>query len=193
MPNGIIDAVSPTFSRVKSREVGYSVPDVDSFINQARRAFDTDYSHAVSLTAEEIRTAAFSAELGGYKPAEVDAALERLETAFADRERAVGIAAHGEAAWIQQANHEAAVLTARLDRKAKQRFNRVGLFERGYSVKDVDSYSKKLLAYLESGTPLTVSEVRSVAFRAQFGGYNEVQVDAVLDAVVGLLLARGQS
>lgn len=185
--------MNPSFPRVKSRELGYSVSEVDLFINQARRAFDTDYSHAVSLTSENIRTVSFPAESGGYAPRVVDAALERLETAFAERERAVGIAARGEAGWIQQANFEAATLTARFDRKSKQRFNRAGMFERGYSIKDVDSYSKKVLAYLQSGTPLTVSDVRSVAFRAQLGGYDEAQVDAVLDAVVALLLARGQS
>jgi DivIVA domain-containing protein len=185
--------VTPSFPRVKGRAVGYSVPEVDEFIRQARTAFNTEYARAVQITSEDVRTASFKAEAGGYSPREVDAALERLETAFAERERAVGIAAQGEGGWIRQANYEAAILTARFARKPKQRFNRASLFERGYSVKDVDSYSKKVLAYLESGSTLTVSDVRSVAFRGQLGGYDEAQVDAVLDATVALLLARGQS
>lgn len=185
--------VTPSFPRAKGRVLGYSLAEVDDFIHQARTAFNTEYARAVRLTSSDIRTISFAAETGGYLPSAVDQALDRLETAFAERERAIAIAEQGEGQWVQQSNYEAAILTARFARKAKQRFNRTGLFDRGYSVKDVDLYSKKVLAYLESGSPITVAEVRSVAFPAQFGGYEEAQVDAVLDALVALLLARGQS
>jgi len=47
----------------------------------------------------------------------------------------------------------------------------------------------KLAKYLATGQSVTVEQVRSVAFRMQRGGYQEAQVDAVLDAVVEVMLA----
>ena len=47
----------------------------------------------------------------------------------------------------------------------------------------------KVARYLETGDAVTVEQVRSVAFRMQRGGYREAQVDAVLDAVVDVMLA----
>ena len=47
----------------------------------------------------------------------------------------------------------------------------------------------KLARYLETGSGATLEQVRGVAFRLQRGGYREVQVDAVLDAVVEIMLA----
>ena len=47
----------------------------------------------------------------------------------------------------------------------------------------------KLARYLADGEPVSVEQVRSVAFRMQRGGYREAQVDAVLDAVVEVMLA----
>jgi len=38
---------------------------------------------------------------------------------------------------------------------------------------------------------VTPEQVRAVAFRMQRGGYREAQVDAVLDAVVEVMLAVG--
>lgn len=185
--------VNPSFPRVPSRIYGYSIAEVDSFIQDARTAFDTTYAPAVKLTSADIRSTTFSPEKGGYATKQVDAALDRLETSFAERERAVGIASGGEANWVRQSDHEAAVLSARFDRKDKQRFRRVRPLERGYSVKDVDRFSADVTAYLAEGKPLAVNFARSVAFRSQLNGYDEAQVDAALDAVVGLLLARGQS
>ena len=185
--------MTPTFPRLKGRTYGYSIEAVDAFIDQARTAYDTAYAPAVVLTSANIRTVSFPAQKGGYSTRHVDAALERLETAFAERERAVAIAAEGEASWLEKASHESAVLTARFARSSKKRFNRVGLFEQGYAIKDVDVFSEKVSAYLEEGAPLSVDEVRSVVFRAQRGGYDEAQVDAALDAVTALLLALGQS
>ena len=36
---------------------------------------------------------------------------------------------------------------------------------------------------------MSVDEVRTVAFRTRRGGYSEAQVDAFLDAIVGVMLA----
>ena len=59
----------------------------------------------------------------------------------------------------------------------------------GYSVDDVDRFTGRLASYFEKGTPITVDDVRTVVFRPQRGGYREVQVDIVLDAVVDVMLA----
>jgi DivIVA domain-containing protein len=65
----------------------------------------------------------------------------------------------------------------------------VGAARYGYRVDEVDLVSDKIARFLESGESVTVEQVRSVAFRMQRGGYREVQVDAVLDAVVEVMLA----
>jgi DivIVA domain-containing protein len=49
-----------------------------------------------------------------------------------------------------------------------------------------------VVGYLEAGAPLTSDDVRNVVFRAQRGGYDERQVDAVLDAVIEAILASGR-
>ena len=113
--------------------------------------------------------------------------------AFAERERAVALATMGEAAWLEKASQNSAVLTARFSREPKHRFNRAGFLAQGYAIKDVDAFSDRLLAYLLQGEPLSVADVRSVTFRAARGGYDEAQVDAVLDAVVDLLLSLGNN
>jgi DivIVA domain-containing protein len=185
--------VSPSFPRVKRTAPGYAVANVDAFLEQARTAYDSTYAQATVLTSTEIRTFSFPQERGGYSSRHVDAALERLETAFAARERAIAIAAQGEAMWLERASHESAVLTARFARKDKHRFARVGAFVQGYAVTDVDAFAERVSHFLENGGELTLADVRSVTFRARRGGYDEVQVDAALDAVVALLLALGQS
>jgi DivIVA domain-containing protein len=185
--------VSPSFPRVKRTAPGYASVAVDAFLAQARSAYDSTYSQAELLTSSEIRTMSFPVERGGYSSRHVDAALERLETAFAQRERAIAIAAQGEATWLERASHESAVLTARFARKPKHRFTRMGALVQGYAVQDVDAFSERVSNFLENGGELSLAEVRSVTFRARRGGYDEVQVDAALDAVIALLLALGQS
>ena len=59
----------------------------------------------------------------------------------------------------------------------------------GYRIDEVDLVADKVARYLETGDSVTVEQVRSVAFRMQRGGYREAQVDAVLDAVVEVMLA----
>jgi len=61
----------------------------------------------------------------------------------------------------------------------------------GYRVDEVDMVADKIAGYLAEGSNVTVEQVRSVAFRMQRGGYREAQVDAVLDAVVEVMLAVG--
>jgi DivIVA domain-containing protein len=69
----------------------------------------------------------------------------------------------------------------------------VPFLAQGYAVKDVDAFAERVSAYLLQGEPLTVADVRSVTFRAARGGYDEAQVDAVLDALTDLLLSLGNN
>ena len=47
----------------------------------------------------------------------------------------------------------------------------------------------KISAYFQSGRPLSVEELRTTAFPSQRGGYNEAQVDVVIDDVIEVMLA----
>ena len=53
----------------------------------------------------------------------------------------------------------------------------------------VDAFAEQLTSYFQDGKPMSVDDVRTVAFRTRRGGYNEAQVDLLLDAVVGVMLA----
>lgn len=185
--------MNATFPAVKRTDTGYNKAQVLAFLEKARVAYDNDIAGAVGLTSSEIRQTSFATEKGGFSSRHVDLALERLETAFAERERAIALATTGEAAWLEKSRQRAEELTARFSRAPKHRFDRVGFFVPGYSVKDVDAFCEKVVAYLTKGEALTLAQVRHATFVSSRGGYNEVQVDAVLDALVDLMLSVGQS
>lgn len=180
---------SSTFPHVRGSRRGYAVAEVEDFLEDARRAYQGDPGAAGLVTATTIRQVAFSMSRGGYQPAAVDAALERLEEAFAARERERAIGQAGDQAWYSRTRDVAQELLDRVTRPRGSRFRRVGPFTGGYSVRDVDAFTDRVTTYLQRGTPLTAAEVRSAVFRRQRGGYSETQVDVVLDAVVDVLLA----
>jgi DivIVA domain-containing protein len=126
---------------------------------------------------------------GGYSPEHVDAALERLEDAFAARERDHASRTGGEQAWMVDAEKTATVLVARLSRAPGHRFTRTSVLAVGYKRVDVDRFANKLVKYFQDGRELTVDEVRTAVFRPERGGYREAQVDLVLDSVVDVMLA----
>ncbi|RJT84829.1 DivIVA domain-containing protein [Cryobacterium melibiosiphilum] len=126
---------------------------------------------------------------GGYSPAQVDAALERLEDAFAARERESAARLMGEEAWMEQAQASAQIILARLGRDRGHRFTRTSVFSVGYRRADVDRFAHRLQRYFSEGRPLSVDEVRTAVFRAERGGYREAQVDALLDSVIDVMLA----
>lgn len=180
-----------SFPRVKKSSRGYNVDEVDAFIAQARIAYDSNVAGAESLSSQAIRGTAFHVSKGGYSTRHVDAALERLENAFADRERVIAVAHMGEQAVLQQAETLGQSLADRFSRPNKKRFRRVGLFSHGYAVKDVDAFAARVNDYLSGNGELTASDVRSVTFRSAKRGYSEAQVDAVLDALIELFLLLG--
>ena len=181
--------MSSTFPRIRKSRRGYSVDEVEDFLEDARRAY-TDQSGMSVVNSETIRTTAFTMEKGGYSPSHVDAALERLEDAFATRERDRAFSqSGGDAAWYGQARSTAQVILDRLARPAGARFSRVNALTRAYNTKEVDAFADRLVDYFQHGKPMSVDEVRTVAFSATRRGYNETQVDLLLDSVITVMLA----
>lgn len=180
------EAVSP-FPRATGRSRGYAPADVDAFLARARAAFESGTD--AEMTSRAIRSVAFPMVKRGYAVGAVDAALGRIEDAFAAREREAALSNAGARAWVGQSRQLAQEILDRLSRPRGKRFRRAGMLRYGYRIDEVDIVADKLARYLETGEPLSVEQVRSVAFRMQRRGYSETQVDAVLDAVVEVMLA----
>ena len=184
-------APAPTpaaFPETHGREKGYEKEAVDAFLARARTAFEVG---GEPLTSADVRQAAFPLVRHGYAIASVDAALGRIEDAFAARERESAVSHAGVRAWVGQTRETAQVVLDRLSRPRGKRFDRVSALRYGYRIDEVDLVADKISKYLETGDSVTVEQVRSVAVRMQRGGYRESQVDAVLDAVVEVMLAVG--
>jgi DivIVA domain-containing protein len=180
------------FPRVTNRDKGYDVVEVDEFFERARAAYSAPGDGSPRLTSAHIREVSFRLVRGGYSNRHVDDALERLETALAQHERNLAITEYGEQAWLKGAREIADEIALRLSRRPRHRFARCSSFDQGYRVRDVDRFATAVMEYVGAGKPMTVSQVRSVTFRAQRGGYREDQVDALIDALVKLMLAGGQ-
>ena len=210
--------VRTTFSLTDKKARGYDVKQVDDFLARARDAYDLTSDAAedtdavddtdvvgdadqpgaalpavlpgtAMLTAHAIRHTAFSMHKGGYVPAEVDAALERLEDAFAARERELAVTDLGADAWAERAQATGAVIHARLERPRGHRFARTSVLAVGYRRADVDRFARRLEKYFRGDTDLTLEDVRTAVFRPERRGYREAQVDALLDGVLDVMLA----
>jgi DivIVA domain-containing protein len=181
-----MSAMPSTFPRERHRRLGYDPEEVDRFISVARAEFDAGPR---SLRAADIRRTAFTMRRGGYATPAVDAALERLEDAFAVRERDAAVRSGGERAYYASTRQLAKEIIARLERPAGKRFTRVGFAHIGYSVADVDRFAEEARSYFEDGSNVPVERVRSIAFRPKRGGYSEAQVDVLIDGLVEAMLA----
>lgn len=177
------------FPRAGGRDKGYDMQTVDDFLARARAEFEGQEGTGGSIDAQEVRAAAFPLVRGGYTIAAVDAALGRVEDAFAARERERAVAAGGAEEWVGRARRDAQVLLDRLSRPPRERFRRAGVLRYGYHVDEVDEAADRLIRYFETGERIAVEQVRAVAFRMTLNGYAEEQVDAVLDAVIDVMLA----
>lgn len=181
--------MSTTFPRTRNSRKGYSIDQVEDFLEDARRAYSADPTEPTVVTSSGIRQMAFAMQKGGYSPVHVDAALERLEDAFATRERERSVQQQGDELWFTEARGIAQEVLDRLARQKGSRFDRVSFLTNGYSRKEVDAFGERLVKYFQDGKPMSVEEVRTIAFRPQKGGYREAQVDLLLDAVVNVMLA----
>lgn len=180
------------FERVERGEYGYNVKQVDKFLAKARHYYTSNDADAPTVTSRDVRAMAFDPARGGYEAQAVDAALDRLEDVFAQRERDQLIAEQGEDAWLAQIGKISAALRSRLHRPDGERFRRPRKKNaRSYHVDDVDALCHELLGYFEADKPLSVDAVRRAVFRSSQGrsGYEETQVDAFMDRVVELMAA----
>lgn len=184
--------IPASFERVERSNYGYNAKQVDTFLQRARVSLETPQAAAEPVTSAAVRAVSFDPVKGGYSAAVVDAALDRLEDAFARRERDELIAAHGEEAWLREIGNLSGILRGRLHRPDGDRFRRPSKKKvRSYNTVDVDHLCHELIAYLEQDKPLSVDNVRRAVFRPAVGpdGYEETQVDAYLDRVVELMAA----
>jgi DivIVA domain-containing protein len=184
--------IPASFERVARTEYGYNAKQVDQFLQRARVSLETPGAAVHHIRSNDVRAVSFDPVKGGYSATAVDAALDRLEDAFARRERDELIAEQGEEAWLRQIGQLSGTLRGRLHRPDGERFRRPTRKKaRSYNTKDVDRLCMDLIGYLEEDRPLSVDNVRRAMFRPVVGqdGYEETQVDAFLDRVVELMAA----
>lgn len=180
------------FERVARNEYGYNIKQVDQFLGKARAYYTSNDPDTPTVTSHDVRAMAFDPAHGGYEAQAVDAALDRLEDVFAQRERDELISHDGEEAWLSQIGKMSAVLRARLHRADGERFRRPKKKNASsYNIDDVDALCHDLLGYFEADKPLSVDVIRRAVFRSAQGrqGYEETQVDTFLDRVVELMAA----
>lgn len=184
--------IPASFERVRGNEYGYNAKQVDQFLQRAKVALETPKAAIHPLGSADVRAVSFDPVKGGYSAAVVDSALDRLEDAFARRERDELIAARGEEAWLREIGKLSGILRGRLHRPDGERFRRPAKKNvRSYNILDVDNLCYDLIGYLEEDKPLSVDNIRRAVFRPATGaeGYEETQVDAFLDRVVELMAA----
>lgn len=179
-----------SFPHASKTTSGYDPEAVDEFLIEARAAYEAD-SPTARVNSKVVRETSFPMKRGGYVIEQVDNALERLEVAMAERERERAIEKEGWEAYTKRLLESSTEVLFRLKRPRK-RFRRANFLTVGYKVSDVDAFAERVVAYLESGASLSSDDVRNVVFRAQRGGYDERQVDVVLDAVIEAILASGR-
>lgn len=177
------------FPRTGFLRQGYDREQVDEFFTNVRVAYERPVVDPNGMTSLDIRHAAFDIRARGYKTAEVDAALDRLEDAFAARLKDQFVHQHGLEAWNDQLAERAQVLYGRLRRPRGKRFSRPRLLGRGYKSRDVDNLLDRLTAFFDKGEPITPIELRTAIFprRAKWRSYDEAKVDAYVARAVDIL------
>ena len=173
------------FPRTKRSKLGYVPEQVDTFVEMARSQYD--HPEGYLLTADQIRETEFDLVKGGYDVIKVDAALDRIEDALANREIERKRETRGNFAVSDQLERVVEVVRGRLDRPKRKRFARAAWPARGYNRRQVDKLCNLILEHLVNSEPLEMSEVRRIVFTAQRGGYAENQVDAFIDRVIQVL------
>ncbi|MBL3686750.1 DivIVA domain-containing protein [Leucobacter zeae] len=180
--------VHNSFPLATGSQPGYAPDQVEEFLAQARAAYEG--SGDAKLTSDDLRSTAFGMRRGGYAVRYVDAAIDRLEEVFFERERRARVREAGEEAWWDETRQLLSEVRGRLQRPAGRRFKRRGIFATGYRRSQVDAFLDRVSEMFERREiAIQPSEVRDVVFHAQWRGYDEDQVDALLDGVVELILS----
>ncbi len=181
--------MSKAFPRVGFFKHGYDPAGVDEFFEDARRAYEGGVP-AEQFSSEQVRRATFALKRRGYEIAAVDAAMNRLEAAFVQRDRSDHVAVNGEAAWFEKVADRATTLYPRLRRPRGERFSHPSS-GRGYDAAAVDDLLDALAAYFDDRGDITADEIRQATFAPARGkkAYAEGPVDAYLGRAVEILLA----
>ena len=179
--------MSDMFPRAGFLRQGYRREQVDGYFTTAREIYDA--GELDEMDSEGVRTVAFDVVRGGYKPAAVDAALDRLEAAFLQRRRADFVAERGRKAWMEEVAQLATTLYPRLLRPHGSRS--ASAHKHGYSKVDVDALMDRIASYFDADTALSSTEVRTATFTAakKDAAYDERSVDRYLARVVEVLLS----
>ncbi len=180
------------FPRVGIFKYGYSRKEVDEFLAEAKEAYANFSLPAGEFTQQpdlEIRQIVFAWRRNGYSPQKVDAALDRLELAFVQRQRAAVVSSLGEEAWLEYTYKSAEDLYPRMLRPHGERF--ANARRRGYDKAEVDAFIDRITNYFDGKSGLSISEIRNVTFRKarRRKAYSEAVVDVYLDRVISVLLA----
>jgi DivIVA domain-containing protein len=168
---------------------GYDVDQVEAFLTRARAAYE-DTGRGPAMTSWHVRTVGFDLVRGGYDVESVDAALDRIEDAFARREKQRGEERAGSTGWQNQLRNQEQSLRSQLARPDGQRFPRGSGLELTYDTAQVDELCRRIEESFGTGQPMAPDSVRLAVFKSRRGGrgYREASVYAFLDRVVELLV-----
>lgn len=179
------------FPIADSKQIGYLPSAVDEFLDRARMTYEDRVEAGSALTSKEIRRIGFPVKKHGYSARHVDAALDRLEEVFYDRERRENIASIGEDAWWAEIQQALSEVRGRLGRPKGKRFHRRSALSLGYRRSEVDAVLDRITRMLSGEDTISTSDIRNVVFHDEWRGYDEDQVDELLDTVIELILATG--
>lgn len=115
-----------SFPLAAGRQRGYRIEQVDEFLDRARRSYEGNVEDGEALTAADVRAAAFGLRKRGYSARHVDAALDRLEDVFFERERRARLRLDGEDAWWNDTRELLSEVRGRLRRPAASASARAG-------------------------------------------------------------------
>lgn len=178
-----------TFTTSGTLRRGYDKDAVDTFFSEARELYQQD-ELPEELEVERIRTVTFPLVFSGYRTDDVDQALERLEQACWQRQRAQVVATSGTKEWLSKAYDSAASLYPRLNRPRGERF-RAPEKGKGYQRSEVDDLLDRLAKYFDGQAELTATDVASATFtlKGKGGSYDMSVVDVYLDRASSVLQA----
>lgn len=168
-----------------SQKKGYSVAQVNEFLDLAKAQY-LDPANQI-MDTNNVRSQRFDLVDNGYSISAVDAAMEKLEDIFAQRELERNLSQIGAEVFRHETQEIVDLLAKRCNRKARKRFQKRRWPNRGYSRRQVDQLCSQVAKYLSGTSPLTAKEVRLSVFKAKRGGYAEHQVDAFIDKTVELI------
>ncbi len=192
---------------VKKNAWGYNVDEVNEFLERTRELYDA--TDEPKLKQNDVQSASFSLEKGGYVIDSVDQALVRLERAVVDKQNAWELSTQGRVAWRTRTEELAMTLIPRAERPSQQRFKEGEAKAPSYDRKQVDRLVMTSVSTIADDLALPYSpqdklpkpdddlsskKISTIVFTQRTGknGYDESQVDAYLNRI-SQVLARIES